>query len=105
MTTKHHHRHNDLPADLRQETYTSNGVLRWRSSGNLVPLDVFEEARIEPPRAQAGALRRAAAKTVSQYRRQRRQRGYSDEELFEMAANFAPGTEVVDVLSGQVWHV
>jgi hypothetical protein len=85
----------------------ANGVVRWNSN-NSVPFDDMLEDwasrlgitsfNMEASRA---AREKDNAKFFAEYRKAQRGRKPSAEEMFEMRANFEPGTVVVDVITGR----
>lgn len=82
-------------------SYEKDGVLHWVSNDAVVPLDVFEDAYVEPPAGQRAARDAEVDAFCAEYRRQRANHRPSEEEMFEMRAAFGPGQEVVDVITGQ----
>jgi len=97
-----------LRADMRNPAKRTSrkGVLRWKSNNAVIPPHVFKDALVECPETQRAAYEKDTAAFLSEYRRNRRNRRPSAEEMFEMQANFPAGTKVVDMVTGRhVWTV
>lgn len=81
------------------------GVARWKSNGNVPPDDClcdWDELGLQFDIEESRREReRQLDKFAAEYRRNRRKRGYSSEELFEMRAAFGEGETVVDVITGE----
>lgn len=94
-----------LQASLRDDTYTANGVLCWKSCRHQedrpVPLHVFQDAGVTPPPGQEAAEALYYERSLADYRARMANHVYSEEELFEMRAAFGAGAEVVNVLTGR----
>lgn len=86
--------------------YIVDGVVRWSSNDQVPPRDLlsdwFEAGCISKGTLRASMEARDADLTafVAEYKRCQPSRP-SDEEMYELRANFEPGTEVVDVISGR----
>ena len=80
----------ELAEQLRTEATLTDGVYRWKSNGQVPPLDLLEIAEV--PLGILQTCRKASKadteKFLADYRRN--QRPPSDEELFEMRAAFGP---------------
>lgn len=77
-------------------------VWRWESNDAPCPLDACKEFGIPcDPVAQAQALQDHYDKVCSAYRSSMKDHVPSGEEEYEMRAAFGPGTEVVNVITGQ----
>jgi len=91
-----------LRTDLATRTRWVGDALRWTSNDAVVPLDVFRDAMVVPPRGQAAARDAHVSAFLADYRR-RQPATPSAEEALELRAAFGPGETVVDVLSGRRW--
>ena len=85
-------------------TIDENGVA-YNCIGRPLMSDMAEKVALVTDRinreATAKAESEAAAKHIEAYRANRRQNGYTAEELHEMRAAFGEGTTVVDILTGK----
>jgi hypothetical protein len=87
-----------------------NGIVRWNSN-NRVPFDdmlydfVCIGAIDETTRQRSNNKRDADLDAFCQENRKRRPANQSSEELFELHANFEPGTMVVDIISRTTTYV
>lgn len=96
----------DLINKFDTDTYLKEGVVYWKSNGNVPPKDVlefwdyvgkdfdFEKSKNE--------LNRQTDAFFEEYIKANKGREYSDEELFEMTCAFGEGTEVVDIITGDI---
>jgi hypothetical protein len=91
-----------LAAMLADEATLTDGVYRWKSNGQVPPLDLLEIAGVPLGILQTCrvAYNADTAEAIKNYREARRN-GPSAEELYEMRAAFGPGETVVDVITGQ----
>lgn len=96
----------------KAEVYLNNadGAFYWAEVDRPVPLDSCEEFRVVSQLhyselAQARAVRWHNDQAMANYRKSRRGHVRSSEELSEMRAAFGPGSEVVDVISGERFTV
>lgn len=90
--------------EFPEKTYKDeHGCHRWKSNNQYPPDEVLTDAGISrEERRRCGMLRMAqSAKFMEEYRRARRGRPRSAEEMFEMQAAFGPGETVVDVITGE----
>jgi hypothetical protein len=82
-----------------------DGVVRWMSNGAVPPEDILESwASLGLPFdivQSKAARKRDLAFILADYRKAQKGRKPSAEEMFEMRANFEPGTVVVDVITGR----
>lgn len=81
------------------------GVARWVSSGNILMMSTVQDFDIDKVPSFVKSVHEAAyaadtAAFIKAYREAQPARA-SDEELYEMRANHAPGTVLVDVVSGR----
>ena len=85
-------------------TIDENGVA-YNCIGRPLMSDMAEKVALVTDRINREATAKAeseeAAKSIEAYRANRRQNGYSAEELHEMRAAFGEGTTVVDILTGK----
>jgi hypothetical protein len=89
--------------DLGREAYVdSAGCHRWRSNSQYPPDDVLADAGVSREnRRRCGLLRIAyQSRQTAEYRKAHMGRPRSDEEMFELRAEF-PGETVVDVITGE----
>jgi len=93
----------------KYEHYTdANGVIRWASNNSVPPIDILElafvDGKISEQTLQISLETKFEEdnKAIANYIRLRKQHGYSEETLAEIAANFEPEETVVDVLTGLV---
>ena len=86
-----------------------NGVPRWNSNGKVPPnevLDAWLSVGIEFDYEKAiKAREKDNLKFFNEYREVRKNYTVSDEELYEMRAAFGSGTQVVDVITGNVTNL
>jgi hypothetical protein len=91
-----------LAEQLASDATFTDGVYRWKSNGNVPPLDLLEIAGVP---ADVLATCRAAydkeTRAALDAYREARRNGPSAEELYEMRAAFGPGETVVDVITGE----
>lgn len=91
--------------NLRNETTTSDGVIRWNSNNNIPPVEcVALAAHIGLPVDVAKCTSVRDTETdqfIAEYRLRMRNYKPSREEQFEMRAAFGPGKTVVNVITGQ----
>lgn len=84
-------------------TFQKDGVIYWKSNGNIPPEDVLQLWNAVGKRfnyeKSVRTLRQETEKFLRDYAR--RQRRASQEQLAEMRAAFGPGVEVVDVFTGR----
>ena len=85
------------------DTYIENGVIRWKSSQNVPPIDILEfwnyigfdfDYKLSIEVAQ-----KEIEEKINSYKK--RNIGKSSETLYEMRAAFGEGVEVIDVLTGK----
>jgi hypothetical protein len=76
------------------------GELVWVSNDRPVPLDAFRDAFMSPPANQATAIDKSNAAFFKKYRESQSDK-MSEEDLFEARANHAPGTVLVNVVTGR----
>ena len=81
-----------------------DGAVKWASNGRYLMDDltvVFECATSRVNAVATEAKRdEQTCKEIEAYRNSRKNRGYSDEEKFEMDAAFGPGHTIVDIFTG-----
>ena len=85
----------------------TNNIVRWISNDSVPPTDCLQQM-VNDGQITAGQMAMSLdqrkvedAKAIAQYIASRKRRGYSDEEMFEMRAEFGAGQKVVDVFTGQ----
>jgi hypothetical protein len=82
-----------------------DGVVRWKSNGEVPPQEVLDANRDRiPPVVMEKSIKVREQETeafLREYRKQNLNRKPSHEELMEMRAAFGPGTTVVDVITGR----
>lgn len=92
-------------AELGEILVDENGAAYWKSNGRYLPYDCAEILNYTGFAFDYEATKRAEKKQLSaeskEYRKSMQNYVYSDEELCEMRAAFGPGTQVVNVLTGQ----
>lgn len=88
---------------LQENAYVDDdGVLRWKSKDNPVPVSVLErDLFLEVSDVQKRADDEDLERTLAEYREAEANREYTDEDLFEMRAAFGEGTSVVNVITGE----
>ncbi len=85
----------------------TNNIVRWISNDSVPPTDCLQQmvndGQITADQMAMSLDQRKVedAKAIAQYITSRKRRGYSDEEMFEMRAEFGAGQKVVDVFTGQ----
>lgn len=98
------------PHNNREETYTFklslDGVPRWVTNNVVPPADSIKELFIDqvPGYNPELTLRRRDEDTtasINAYRKRMENHVPSEEEMFEMRANFKPGSVVVNVVTGK----
>jgi hypothetical protein len=91
---------------LREHAEMINGVWRWKSNGRVPFDDLLYEAGVSPAVREACrvARDRENAEAIEEYRRARKGRVPSQEELFEMRAAFGPDARIVNVLTGEKYR-
>jgi hypothetical protein len=88
-----------------EEANVVDGVVRWNSNGKVPPQDLLElwayvgfnfslERSMEVRDAEQSEF-------FKQYREERANQGYSQEQLFEMRAAFGAGATVVNAITGE----
>jgi len=92
-----------LQLKIKEHTYNINGVLIWKSNDRPVPVDVFKDAKVEAPAGQKEACDKNTAEFLAEYRKN--YKGPTAEEFAEMRAAFGPGTELVNVVTGNKYRV
>ena len=100
------HRVTIMDEGRKNTAYLQNGVLRWVTSGNVPFDDMVQKFIADGFKVDAEACRAARNDDLNEvavnYRKQREEYGYSDEEMFEMRAAFGEGVPVVDLFTGKV---
>lgn len=83
----------------------SNGAISWKSNGNYLMDDFCEKLEYAGYNFSREATKEARSeqdrKSIESYKENRKNSGYSDEEMFEMRAAFGSGTTIVDIFSGR----
>lgn len=94
--------------DNGEITIDGNGVAR-NCIGRVLMDDMVEKVALLTDAIDADATRaerdRETDAFLAEYRERMKNHKPSEEELFEMRAAFGPGETVVDVLSGQIYHL
>ena len=85
--------------DPTHVTADENGVIRWNSNKAIVPTFVYKDAYCYCPRVQWEVYDKDSQAFLAEYRK-------ADplpdaEQLSEMAANFPPGSTVVNIVTGR----
>ena len=108
------YRENEIPADqpawrvreagrlrdwLRGDTDETDGILRWRSNGRVVPASTYRDAYCTPPEGSADVERREGEAFLEKYRQMPQH--YDDETLAEMRSEFGAGSTVVNIVTGR----
>lgn len=88
------------------EAYVNkDGVVRWKSNNSVPPdelLELWQYSNKEFSYENSIAIRELETSTfLAEYRRQREENGYSEEELIEMKNAFGEDAVVVDVITGE----
>lgn len=86
-----------------------DGAVRWISSGNYLPDDCMEKLEYAPYDLRSKISREATKikrdkqlhEFAEEYRKQKENYVYSEEELFEMRSAFGPGAVVMDLITGK----
>lgn len=90
---------------LREDAVIEDGVIRWKSNGNVLFDDLTEFAAFLglPVDREKTRLARDTQidRSLSEYRKREADRQPSDEELFEMEAAFGKGATVENIITGQ----
>ena len=89
-----------------QANIDANGVVTWKSNGNVPFDDMLEGAIAQGAKginleACRKERKRQNDEFFARYREAQKNRQPSAEEMFEMRAAFGPGAEVVDVITGR----
>jgi len=85
----------------------ANNIVRWISSNNIPPSDCLQQmindGQITTDQMTASLEQKKIddAESIARYIASRKNRGYSDEEMFEMRAAFGEGEEVMDIFTGE----
>lgn len=87
-----------LRESIRDDTDETEGILRWKSNGRVVPASTYRDAHCTPPAGSAETERREADAFLEEYRRL--PHSYDAETLDEMRREFGVGTTVVNVATG-----
>jgi hypothetical protein len=108
------YRENDIPADqpawrvreagrlrewLRDGTDETDGILRWKSNGRVVPASAYRDAYCTPPAGSAEVERQEGEAFLEAYRRLPHE--HDAETLDEMRREFGAGSTVVNVVTGR----
>ena len=86
----------------------ANGVIRWASNNQVPPIDILELAYLDGKISEQTLTISLETKSaedldfLQKYVQMRQKHGYSDEELFEIEANFSPEETIVDAITGMV---
>ena len=100
---------NDIRADYVLGKINIVDGVAYNCVGRVVMSDMAEKIEYAglpiDREATAEARDREVSKSIEEYRQARSGRKYSEEELFEMRAAFGEGTEVVDVFTGERFHL
>ena len=87
------------------DAYVINGVVRWKSNNNVPPKEVLELwdylNKDFSFNASMHAQENDTREFIKQYKKQQRNKTYSEEELHEMKSAFGEGTTVVDIITGE----
>lgn len=84
-----------------EKTEVVDGVLRWKSSGNIPPRSCLEDFLEVGCEFDLERTLAADAAHLAELVQKMRDRKPSEEELFEMRAEFGRGATVVNVLTGR----
>ena len=84
---------------LRDDTEETDGILRWKSNGRVVPATAYRDAYCTPPEGSAQVEQSEASAFLEAYRSMQQQ--YDEEQLAEMRSAFGAGSVVVNVITGK----
>jgi len=94
-----------LKISLAEDIYNVDGVLYWKSSNNIVPTHVFEDAGMVPTDIQIAAYNKDTTEFLDRYREKMKDYEPSDVEKNEMRAAFGEGTKVINIVTGKEFTV
>ena len=98
-----------LKANLANNTFVgTKGELRWKSNPkSVIPLEVFRDAGVTPPAAQAECSEEHIASVLADYRASQAElennAEYQAQMAFERRAAFGPGAITVNVITGKTY--
>lgn len=89
-------------------TIEEDGAAKWKSSGNYIPEDIVEKliyggADWFSPEATAVKRKKQDEEFIKKYREN--PPVMTEERLFEMKAAFGEGATVVDIITGERYHL
>lgn len=87
-----------LRAWLRDDTDETDGILRWKSNGRVVPASSYADAYCTPPATSAEVERRENDAFLEAYRSLPQE--YDEDTLNEMRGAFGEGATVVNIVTG-----
>lgn len=95
-------------ADLNEKcNVDANGVYRWKSSDNVVPGDILENAGFTTDALAVNKVARdeQITRSLAAYAEAQRNRSPEQiaEEQFEARAAFGSGVELVNAITGEKW--
>jgi len=97
----------DLNEKCDVDTSGVYGVYRWKSSGNVVPNNILEEAGFSPAalKANRDAWKIQSTEILRGYAEAQKNRTPEQiaEERFEARAAMGPGVDMVNILTGEKW--
>lgn len=96
---------------MKKDYYVLNEVVRWNSN-NRIPFDdklkeFVSKGEITEYQFRTSQVQREieVKQQIEEWKETQRNRKFTDEEKFEMNANFERGTKMVDVFTGKTIYI